>query len=232
MANKKDYIGSELDLFSHAKIWKYYWAQKIKPLIQGPVLEVGAGIGSNTSVLRKKDEVWHQLEPDEKFYKQLKKQNKILKNCEAFNGFLGNHPKKDYQTIIYIDVLEHIMKDQDELKLAANKLNKQGILIVLSPAHQFLMSKFDRNIGHFRRYNKKMLRTICPEGMIIQNQFYLDSVGLLASAAAKFLVPSGNPTLNQILLWDRFMVQISRLLDPLLLFSLGKTVITVYKKNN
>lgn len=229
MTKSKDYIGSELELFSHAKIWKQYWSQKIKPLIQGPVLEVGAGLGANTKLLRDEQTVWHQLEPDEKFYKQLLKSNKKINSCIAYNGFLKNHTKKNYQTIIYIDVLEHIEKDRDELEIAATKLLKGGSVIVLSPAHQILMSNFDRNIGHFRRYNKKMLRDICPKSMMVKKQYYLDSVGLLASYAARF-VKSGNPTLRQILFWDRLMVPISKFLDLLSFFLVGKTIITIYEK--
>lgn len=229
MSKMQDYIGSELELFLHAKRWKQYWVGKVRPLIKGPVLEVGAGIGSNTKLLHSPGITWHQLEPDTDFYQQLKHDSQQLKNCEAFHGFLKNHPKTNYQTIIYIDVLEHIEHDGEELKIAADKLKTGGKVIVLSPAHQSLMSNFDRNIGHFRRYNKKMLQDICPTNMSVERQYYLDSVGLLASFAARF-VKSGNPTLKQILLWDRLMVPVSRFIDPVLFFLLGKTIITVYEK--
>jgi phospholipid N-methyltransferase len=229
MSKSQDYIGSELELFLNAKNWKKYWVGKVRPLIKGPVLEVGAGIGANTKLLHSQEILWHQLEPDTKFYKQLKQDTQQSRYCEAFHGTLKNHPKTNYQTIIYIDVLEHIEYDGEELKLAANKLKIGGKVIVLSPAHQSLMSNFDRNIGHFRRYNKKMLRDICPINMSVQKQYYLDSVGLLASFAARF-VKSGNPKLKQILFWDRLMVPLSRLIDPLFFFLLGKTIITVYEK--
>ena len=55
MSKTQDYIGSELELFSHAKHWKQYWASKVRPLIKGSVLEVGAGIGSNTKLLHAED---------------------------------------------------------------------------------------------------------------------------------------------------------------------------------
>jgi hypothetical protein len=229
MSKTQEYIGSELELFSHAKRWKQYWVKKVRPLIKGPVLEVGAGIGSNTKLLNNQDNLWDQLEPDTNFYQQLKCDSQQSNHCEAFHGVLKNHPKTNYQTIIYIDVLEHIGHDDEELSIAAGKLKTGGKVIVLSPAHQFLMSNFDRNIGHFRRYNKKMLQDICPVNMIVHKQYYLDSVGLLASFAARF-VKSGNPTLKQILLWDRYMVTLSRLIDPILFFTLGKTIITVYEK--
>ena len=229
MSKTQDYIGSELELFSHAKRWKQYWASKVRPLIKGSVLEVGAGIGSNTKLLHTQDNLWHQLEPDTNFYQKLKRDIQHSKHCEAFHGVLKNHVKSNYQTIIYIDVLEHIEHDREELNIAAGKLKIGGKVIVLSPAHQSLMSNFDRNIGHFRRYNKKMLRDICPSNMTVERQYYLDSVGLLASFAARF-VKSGNPTFKQILLWDRLMVPVSRFIDPLLFFLLGKTIITVYEK--
>src|SRR5580700_2951228 len=45
------YAGSELDLFAAVHHWKSYWSAEIRRFIQGDVLEVGAGIGSNTPYL-------------------------------------------------------------------------------------------------------------------------------------------------------------------------------------
>src|ERR1039458_8363382 len=45
------YVGSELDLFSTVRYWKSYWSAEIQRFIRGDVLEVGAGIGSNTRYL-------------------------------------------------------------------------------------------------------------------------------------------------------------------------------------
>lgn len=59
---------------------------------------------------------------------------------------------------------------------------------------------------------------------------YLDSVGLLASAANRIFLRSARPTLFQVRLWDRFFVRCSRLLDPLLGHSIGKSVLGVWRK--
>jgi hypothetical protein len=69
-----------------------------------------------------------------------------------------------------------------------------------------------------------MLRDICPKSMVVKKQYYLDSIGLLAAYAARF-VKLGNPTLRQILFWDRFIVPAS-----ILFFLEGKTIISVYEK--
>ena len=51
-----------------------------------------------------------------------------------------------------MNVLEHIKNDLKEIKIALSKLNKNGYLIILVPAHDKLYTKFDHEIGHFRRY--------------------------------------------------------------------------------
>jgi hypothetical protein len=45
------YVGSELELFAAVGNWKTYWSRQIRPFITGDVIEVGAGIGSNTPFL-------------------------------------------------------------------------------------------------------------------------------------------------------------------------------------
>ena len=61
--------------------------------------------------------------------------------------------------------------------------------------------------------------------------WYLDSAGLLASAANRLLLRQSMPTAEQIRFWDRRLVPLSRLLDPLFRHSLGKTVMGVWRKS-
>ena len=59
------YIGSELELFSHASNWKAYHARLIRPYLGDEVLEVGAGIGATTASLYSGNQKrWVCLEPD------------------------------------------------------------------------------------------------------------------------------------------------------------------------
>jgi hypothetical protein len=61
--------------------------------------------------------------------------------------------------------------------------------------------------------------------------FYLDSVGLLASAANRLLLKQSLPTARQIQVWDNFMVPCSRLLDPLTGYLAGKSVVAVWERS-
>ena len=59
------YIGSELELFQHAKNWKRYFASKIVNFLGESVLEVGAGNGSSTEIFTDLGiKQWLCLEPD------------------------------------------------------------------------------------------------------------------------------------------------------------------------
>lgn len=226
------YVGNELDLFAAATNWKAYWSARISRYIHGDVLEVGAGIGSNTALLRARTAgTWLCLEPDPNLVAELRQRVSGLPNCEAVCGTVASLPQTaGFDTIIYIDVLEHIEHDSEELKQAAARLRPGARIVVLSPAHQFLFSPFDAAIGHFRRYTKSSLRAASPPGLTLEALFYLDSVGIIASAANHLFLKQSMPTAAQIKLWDTRIIPVSRTIDPLLAGTLGKSVVGVWRK--
>jgi SAM-dependent methyltransferase len=230
------YIGNELHLFQRAFNWKKYYARSLKPFIKGNVLEVGAGIGSTTSYLHDgSQQTWLCLEPDSSLFEELKAKidNKELPDrCTCMKGIVSDlESNQKFDTILYIDVIEHIEDDKTELEQAADKLSKGGHLIVLVPAHQSLYSKFDNAIGHFRRYNKKMLISTAPVSLQLKKINYLDSIGLLASLANKYFLKQDYPTLNQIHFWNKIIVPVSRVTDTITNYRLGKTVIGIWQKS-
>lgn len=230
-----DYIGSELELFEHANNWKAYFAKSIKPYINGDVAEIGAGIGGTTKTLcTGREASWLCFEPDTQMCGEISEKvqrRELPDNVKVINSILGDFDtEQTFDSIIYIDVLEHIERDQEEVRIAFSHLKPGGNLVILSPAHQFLFSPFDASIGHFRRYSKSSLRALKPIGAEEKAFFYLDSVGLLASTANKILLKQSMPKLSQINFWDKVMVPTSRLLDPLTFGALGKTVVGVWTR--
>jgi hypothetical protein len=59
---------------------------------------------------------------------------------------------------------------------------------------------------------------------------YVDSAGMLASLGNRFLLKSRMPTEAQIVTWDKVLIPISRWLDRLLSWSVGKTIIAIWRK--
>ena len=135
-----------------------------------------------------------------------------------------------FDVVLYIDVLEHIEHDKEELARAARSVEKGGRLIVLSPAHQWLFTAFDKSIGHFRRYDRASLVSCAPKACALTKLWYLDSVGMLASCGNRLLLHQAMPDLRQILFWDRYLVPPSTLLDGMLLHRAGKSILAVWTK--
>jgi hypothetical protein len=126
-------------------------------------------------------------------------------------------------------VLEHIADVRPEFQRAVRHLRRSGFLIVLALAHQFLFSPFDTSVGHYRRYNRHTLGSLAASDVECVKLVYLDSVGLIASSANRFLLRSGMPTPAQIAVWDRIMVPPSRWVDPLLAYRVGKSILGVWR---
>lgn len=228
------YIGEELDTFAEVINWKNYLKSLINEFIQGYVLEVGAGIGSNTNILvNSQYHHWLCLEPDDKLLQSLRL---TLNSPQFINHYTQNGTISSlcgaqlFDSILYIDVLEHIDMDRAELIKAAQLLNNNGNLVILSPAHQCLFSPFDFAIGHYRRYDKLMIEKILPDNVKVIKIVYLDCVGLLASIVNKLILKQSMPSIQQIRFWDRFMIPISIRLDSLLHYRFGKSILLIGRK--
>lgn len=233
MTDPFKYQGDELVLFQYAKNWKKYFSRQITPYINGQVLEVGAGIGASTLLLNNGIPVkWLLLEPDKEMSEVLEtliSEKKLPDNCKIQTGKIDQLTEK-FDAILYIDVLEHIESDREEISKAAALLNNGGHLIVLSPAFQFLYNPFDKAIGHYRRYNKRMLRQLTPHTLKLLHCRYYDSAGYFAALVNKLLLRQKYPTVKQVLFWDRWIIPVSRITDKLLFNSFGKSIISVWKK--
>lgn len=232
--NEFKYVGAELELFASANNWKNYIKFLLRKYIKGNVLEVGAGIGSNTRLLSSSHyNNWLCLEPDIQLFNQLKDLIALnsITNCYPFNGTIDCLSDQQlFDSILYIDVLEHIHSDREEITKAYQHLKADGNLIILSPAHQWLFTSFDSAIGHYRRYSKKTLKAVMPDELEVIKLAYLDCVGLFASLGNKLVLKQSIPNLKQIKVWDKFMVPISIKIDPLFGYQFGKSILLVGRK--
>src|SRR5262245_57484732 len=128
------YAGTELALFARAIHWKRYVAAVLAPHISGRVLEVGAGIGTNTGYLTGVSTFvsWECLEPDRSQADVIRRRistGQLPAACVVSLGTLGDIPRYvRFDVILYLDVLEHIREDGAEIASAAARLDRNGRL--------------------------------------------------------------------------------------------------------
>lgn len=229
------YVGDELSTFALATRWKARLAHEIRPYLGRDVLEVGAGLGETArALITAEQSTWTLLEPDPALAAtalRLVQSGGLPSGCQVQVGVTADlDDARLFDSAIYVDVLEHIEKDAAELANAARHVRPGGHLVVMSPAHQWLYSAFDAQIGHCRRYSRRTLSAIAPAGCTRVRLRYLDAVGMAASVANRLVLHQAMPTAAQVLFWDRRLVPVSRVVDPVLAYRVGKSILAVWRR--
>ena len=225
-----NYPGKELENFDLASIWRKYIYFLIKKYIKGSVLEVGAGIGSFTNNYSSLENNSITLtEIDNNNYKIIKER---FKNRNYFfYQSVTKELKGQLNTIMCLNVLEHIERDTIEINDALEKLDDNGYLIILVPAHNKLYSKFDEAVGHFKRYEIDYFNKLKLNNAVIEKTVFLDCMGyLLYYINGVFFKEDVYPSKLKILIWDKIFTPITFFLDKILNYKFGKNLLCVIKK--
>jgi SAM-dependent methyltransferase len=182
------YVGHEnLDLISHSQRFNNWLYEEILPGLYGDILEVGSGIGTFTDKLISSFPTSNITLTDISLEYVKKLNNKYSGNTKISTYQLDLNNKMDYERIGYgnfdsivaINVLEHVEKDEFALEQLYRMLKDKGTLILLVPCHGFLYNVIDKNVGHFRRYTKSDLGAkIRKTEFAIDRMFYFNALGL------------------------------------------------------
>ena len=225
-----DYPGKELEIFDKAVLWRKYIYFLVKKYIKNDLLEVGAGIGSFTKNYKNNLKNITITELDKQNIKRLKKRFKGSKI--KIKAKLTSKLNGKFNSILYMNVLEHIKNDKKEINISLNKLNKKGYLIILVPAHNELYTKFDKEIGHFRRYKVNFFKKLKFKNARIVKLQYLDCLGYFLYYLNKIFYKNEiYPSKTKIFIWDKFFTPLTFFFDRFLNYRFGKNVLCIIKKN-
>ena len=225
-----DYPGKELEIFDKAVFWRKYIYLLVKKYLKNDLLEVGAGIGSFTKNYKNDFTQITLTELDKHNIKKLKKRFKNTK-IKIESKFTSKINRK-FNSILYMNVLEHIKNDKREINTSLSKLNKKGYLIILVPAHNELYTKFDKEIGHFRRYKINFFQKLKLKNSKIVKLQYLDCLGYFLYYMNKMFYKNEiYPSESKIFIWDKFFTPLTFLFDKFLNYKFGKNVLCIIKKN-
>ncbi|OGE34516.1 hypothetical protein A3C32_04200 [Candidatus Daviesbacteria bacterium RIFCSPHIGHO2_02_FULL_41_14] len=164
---KDDNGHKTLESMSQA-VWYNRWTLKqFKKFLMGDILEVGCGIGTFSKDLTRYGKVVG-TDIDKQNLKQAKKVKNVkvgYGDIEMAKYFFNN---RHFDTVVCLNVLEHIKNDNQSLINIYKLLKTGGHLILLVPFHPDLYGEIDKSIGHFRRYTKESLqRSLNSSGLKI-----------------------------------------------------------------
>jgi|TARA_B100000929_G_scaffold179130_1_gene141868 hypothetical protein len=225
-----NYPGKELENFERAYIWRKYIYFLIKKYLKDNILEVGAGIGSFTKNYIKYFKSIQLTETDHNNYLKLKE--RFRDNDLLIENKFTNEINKKFNCIMYLNVLEHIKEDTNEINDALNLISSKGNLIILVPAHNSLYGKFDQAIGHHKRYEMDYFENLSLNNASIKKLIFLDSMGYFLYYLNKiFFKEEVYPSKTKVFIWDKIFTPISIILDKLSNYKFGKSILCIIEKN-
>ncbi len=137
-------------------------------------------------------------------------------------------PTAEYSALVAFNVLEHIADDVSALHAAHRMVRPGGAVVMLVPAFQFAMSKFDRAVGHVRRYTSETITGAMQDaGLTVEHVRYVNIPGLAAWFVGMRLLrvtPGDGPLLT---IWDRQVIPRTRRFEERHRAPFGQSVFAV-----
>lgn len=222
----------DIDSASNYADWVVSFAD---PVLGDDVLEVGAGIGTLTPRLLSSGgprRTVHACEPDEVLNGVLAERYGDDPRVVIERRAVEDLPAEGtYDSAVFINVLEHIPDDLGALKATRRVLAPGGHVYVYSPAFETLMSRFDREIGHCRRYRKAQLEALARSaGFEVVSSRYVNLPGWFAWLLVARLLRK-NPTSSELAgFYDRWVVPAFRRIESRIRPPFGQSVLVVGRR--
>jgi SAM-dependent methyltransferase len=159
----------------------------VVPNVGRRVLEVGSGIGTYSAGMLASPAV-HSLtciELDRACAEQARDVLGSVVNDKPVAHLRGDYqlislPPASFDTVVCLNVLEHLEHDGQAIKKAFQELGPGGQMIIYVPAFEWLSGPIDVQLGHFRRYTKKTLAPLLLDaGFEIRGMRYYNIAGFV-----------------------------------------------------
>ncbi len=176
-----DEHGSEiLARLNRAPRFTRWMADAIRPYLGERVLEIGAGSGNLTSNLVPRTKYWaSDINPQ--YLDRLKKltQTRPYLQVQYTDASAGDtYPEEQFDTVICLNVVEHLEDDEKALRNIRASLAKNGRAIILVPNGPGLYGSLDQVLGHYRRYTRQQLQEVCERaGFRVENTLKFNRIG-------------------------------------------------------
>jgi SAM-dependent methyltransferase len=176
-------LDEPLEVTQEARNYNGWLYGRARPYLGRRVLDLGAGIGTFTTLASEDGREVLALEPHAPYAELLRHGVGRRPNVDVANATaeeLLAASTEPFDSAICFNVLEHIPDDASTLRAAHDLLVPGGHLLLLVPAHPRLYGDVDRRIGHVRRYRRaplaRLLQSVGFETIVVR---YVNPVGAL-----------------------------------------------------
>ncbi|MEK7295012.1 MAG: glycosyltransferase [Actinomycetota bacterium] len=179
------------------------------------ILEVGGGLGQNTNYLSSLERHVTVLEPDSELSASLKKKFETSALVDVFHGDLHQYCNttsigQNFDSAVYINVLEHINDDIAELGLVRLMLKEGGRVIIFVPALPSLYGTMDGQSAHFRRYSKReLIAVVHAAGLEVEKCEYFDPLGVFVYLVMYRILKISRLGTGGVFLYDKVLLPLS-----------------------
>lgn len=158
---------------------------QFRPFLGARILEVGCGVGSVLAQLGDRELLMGvDVEQDildfarSRFNGHARYEFAHLDVAALNESQLADLKQHRFDTVVCINVLEHVPDDERAMNAMADILVPGGTLNLLVPAHPMLYGPYDKMEGHFRRYTRKRLRELVSKaGLEAIRLYHFNAVG-------------------------------------------------------
>jgi SAM-dependent methyltransferase len=230
------YEGRDLEVLADMPNYYAWIMDRFGPHVRGRVIEYGSGTGTVSARLLPLADTLTLVEPSPNLVASLRTrfagQPRVDIRAEMLESHVKQVPAGAAETIVMVNVLEHVEDDEDALSNLLRALTPGGKLLIFVPALQFLMSRLDLLHGHFRRYHRPdLVGKVSRAGGQVEICRYFDLPGVAPWLVLNKLM--GSTTFNPALVRfnDRAVVPLARKMEEYLNPPFGKNLILVARRS-
>ena len=235
MTEPQIYEGHDLEILADLPNYYGWIIEAFRPYLKGRTMEIGTGVGTISKLIFEDADELILVEPSahltEYLPASISKSSKVSIFNETLEQRLPQMADQSCNTIIMVNVLEHIEDDGAALEALHRVLKPDGHLLLFVPALQSLYSELDRKHGHFRRYHLTPLAyKLNTCGFKINDKRYFDLFGVFPWWLINVLAKKTefNPAIAT--LYDRFFIPVTKFIERFIMPPLGKNILIIAER--
>jgi SAM-dependent methyltransferase len=173
------------------------------------VLDAGAGIGTYSAALLETGRTVTALEPVGAYVDRISARfdgdsRLTCVQADLSDPTLPSSLGRRFDSVLCINVLEHIEDDLAALRNIRLALKPGGTIGILVPAHRWLFNSIDRAVGHYRRYTRReIVGKIEQSGLVCDADFYVHFFAMLGWFVSGTILRRPYPPLGAQKVYDR-----------------------------